>query len=140
MSVINSRGLVGRVTEVGPNWSQVLLLIDPVSSVNVVIQNKRIEGIVRGELGGTLIMERIPQGVVVAPGDLVLTSGLGGKMPPKLVVGQVTEVFQRDLDLFQTAFIRPTVNFRDLESVLILTAFQPIDFEQELLNNSEVGN
>ena len=134
MPVITHRGLVGRVTEVGPNSAQVLLMIDPASSVNAVIQNSRVEGIIRGELGGTLVMERLPQGENVAPGDLVLTSGLGGNFPDKLVIGQITEVFQRDLDLFQAARVRSTVDFGRLETVLVLTAFQPVHPEEELFN------
>lgn len=133
MPVVTHRGLVGRVVQVGPNSAQILLIIDPVSSVNVVLQNSRVTGVVRGQLGATLVLERIPQGETVLPGDLVLTSGLGGTFPDKLVVGQVTEVFQRDLDLFQTANVRSTVDFGDLETVLILTTFKPVNFEQELL-------
>ena len=53
MPVVTHRGLVGRVVDVGPNSAQVLLLIDPASSVNVIIQNSRVHGIVRGELGAT---------------------------------------------------------------------------------------
>lgn len=138
MPVITHRGLAGRVVQVGPNYARVLLMIDPTSSVNVVIQNSRVQGIVRGALDGTLIMERIPQGETVSPGDLVLTSGLGGNFPDKLVVGQVIEVFQRDLDLFQTARVRSTVDFGDLETVLVLTAFQPVDFESDLDAEAEV--
>jgi rod shape-determining protein MreC len=140
MPVITHRGLVGRISQVGPNYAQVLLLIDPVSSVNAVIQNSRVTGVVRGELGGTLILERMPQGVTVMPGDLVLTSGLGGNFPDKLVIGQITEVFQRDLDLFQTAKVRPTVDFSDLETVLVLTAFQQADFESEIQPGEETDN
>jgi len=140
MPVATHRGLVGRVTQVGPNSAQILLIIDPASSVNVLIQNSRVHGIVRGELGGGLVMERIPQGERVTPGDLVLTSGLGGNFPDKLVVGQITEVFQRDLDLFQSARIRSTVDFGNLETVLVLTAFQPIDLEGDFLNTQEGQN
>lgn len=140
MPVITQRGLVGRVTQANLKSAEVLLIIDPASSVNTVIQNSRIEGIVRGELGGTLIMERIPQGETVSPGDLVLTSGLGGKFPAKLVVGQIVDVIQEDLDLFQTARVRSTVDFGDLETVLVLTTFQPIEFESNLSESEEGGN
>jgi len=139
MPVITYRGLTGRVTRVGKNNAEVLLIIDPASSVNVLTQNSRVQGIVMGELGGTLTMERIPQGVSVLPGDLVLTSGLGGTFPDKLVVGQITEVFQRDLDLFQTARVRSTVDFGKLNTVLVLTSFQPNRFKEDL-QNSEAGN
>ena len=132
MPVITDRGLVGRVVAVGPNVAEVLLLIDPASTVNARIQNSRVTGIVYGNIDGGLVMERIPQGETVSPGDIVLTSGLGGEFPDKLVIGQVTEVLQRDLDMFQSARIRPTVDFGKLEAVLVITVFTPTNFEREL--------
>jgi rod shape-determining protein MreC len=141
MPVITDRGLVGRVTAVSPNMAQVLMLIDPASSVNVVIQNSRVTGVVRGHLDGTtLTMERIPPDETVNPGDLVLTSGLGGNFPDKLVIGQITEVIQRDQDMFQIARVRPTVDFGKLETMLVITSFEPIDFEAEILEAQETGN
>jgi len=140
MPVITDRGLVGRVTAVSPNLSQVLMLIDPASSVNVVIQNSRVTGVVRGHLDGTLTMERIPPDETVNPGDIVLTSGLGGNFPDKLVIGQITEVIQRDQDMFQIARVRPTVDFGKLETMLVITSFEPVDFEAELLEAQEAGN
>ena len=132
MPVITDRGLVGRVVAVGPNVAEVLLLIDPASTVNARMQNSRVTGIVYGNIDGGLVMERIPQGETVSPGDIVLTSGLGGEFPDKLVIGQVTEVFQRDLDMFQSVRIRPTVDFGKLEAVLVITVFTPTNFEREL--------
>ncbi len=139
MPVITERGLVGRVTAVGPNSAQILMLIDPASAVNVLIQSSRATGIVRGNIDGTLLMERIPPNEKVNPGDIVLTSGLGGNFPDKLVVGQVTEVMRRDQDMFQTARVRPTVDFGKLETMLIVTSFQPIDVESEMLKTQETN-
>ncbi len=140
MPVITDRGLVGRVTAVGPNSAQVLMLIDPASAVNALIQNSRVTGLVRGNIDGTLTMERIPQNEKVNPGDIVLTSGLGGNFPDKLVIGQVTEVVKRDQDMFQTARIRPTVDFGKLETMLIVTSFKPVDLESEILKSQESEN
>jgi rod shape-determining protein MreC len=139
MPVITERGLVGRVTAVGPNSAQVLLLIDSSSAVNAIVQNSRATGIVWGNIDGTLFMERISQNATVNPGDIVLTSGLGGNFPDKLVIGQVTEIIQRDQDMFQTARIRPTVDFGKLEKMLIITSFEPVDFEAEILKAQEGG-
>jgi rod shape-determining protein MreC len=140
MPVITDRGLVGRVVAVGPNVAEVLLLIDPASAVNARVQNSRVTGIVHGEIDGSLLMERIPQGETVSPGDIVLSSGLGGNFPDKLVIGQITEVYQRDSDMFQSARIRPTVDFGKLEEVLVIVTFIPSDFERELQPSSgEVG-
>ena len=132
MPVITDRGLVGRVVAVGPNVAEVLMLIDPASAVNARVQNSRVTGIVRGNVDSGLTMERIPQGETVSPGDIVLTSGLGGNFPGKLVIGQITEVLQRDSDMFQSARIRPTVDFGKLEEVMVIITFTPTDFEREL--------
>lgn len=126
MPVITDRGLVGRVSAVGPVSSQVLLVIDPTSSVNAFVQSSRATGLVRGEIGGGLVMERIAQGEKVNVGDIVLTSGLGGNFPDKLVIGQITEVEQHDADLFQRARIRSTVDFSKVEVVLVITNFKPV--------------
>jgi rod shape-determining protein MreC len=85
-------------------------------------------------------MERIPQDATLNPGDIVLTSGLGGNFPDKLVIGQVTEVVKRDQDMFQTARIRPTVDFGKLETMLIITSFKPVDFDAEILQSQESEN
>lgn len=140
MPVITDRGLVGRVTAVGPNSAQVLMLIDPSSSVNALIQSSRVTGLVKGNIDGTLTMERIPPGEEVNPGDIVLTSGLGGNFPDKIVIGQITDITERDQDMFQIARIRPTVDFGKLETMLIITSFEPVDFEAEIIEAQEREN
>ncbi len=130
MPVVTERGLVGRITDVGSNWAKVMLIIDPSSSVNALIQISRATGVVEGRVGGSLIMKYIPQEETVNVNDIVLTSGLGGNFPKKLIIGQVTAVHQRDIEMFQQADIRPTVDFNNLEIVLVITNFLPADFER----------
>jgi len=130
MLVITERGLVGRITDVGSNWAKVMLIIDPSSSVNALIQTSRATGVVEGQVGGSLVMKYIPQGDVVHVNDIILTSGLGGNFPKKLIIGQITAVHQRDIEMFQQADIRPTVDFNNLEIVLVITNFSPIVFEE----------
>ncbi len=137
MPAVTDRGLVGRVTRVGPNVAEVLLLIDPASVVSGRVLNSRVTGSVRGSVDAGLVMERVPQGEAVHPGDIVVTSGLGGNYPDKLVIGQVTEVSQRDSEMFQTARVRPTVDFGRLETVLIITTFAPVDMEDALSPGSD---
>lgn len=130
MPVVTERGLVGRITDVGSNWAKVMLIIDPSSSVNALIQTSRATGVVEGQVGGSLAMKYIPQGETVNVNDIVLTSGLGGNFPQKLIIGQVTAVHQRDIEMFQQADIRPTVDFNNLEIVLVITNFSPTVFEE----------
>lgn len=125
MPVVTARGLVGQITAVGPRSARVLLIIDPSSSVNAVIQSSRATGVVDGRLSGDLVMRFIPQEDQIAVGDIVLTSGLGGNFPKRLVIGQVTAIRQRDIELFQEATIRPSVDFNRLEIVMVIKRFAP---------------
>ncbi|HID87984.1 MAG TPA: rod shape-determining protein MreC [Anaerolineae bacterium] len=126
MPVVTARGLVGHITEVSDRSARVLLITDASSSVNALVQRSRATGVVRGQIGGNLVMRYIAQGEDVQVGDIVLTSGLGGNYPKRLVIGQITAVRQRDIDLFQEAEVRPTVNFGGLEVVMVITDFTPI--------------
>jgi len=132
MPVVSERGLVGYVHAVGANWAKVLLIVDPSSSVAALVQSSRAPGIVSGHLGEDLMMNYIPQDEQIAPGDVILTSGTGGKYPKGLVIGQVIEVHQRDVDTFQQAIVRPSVNFEKLETVLVIASFEPIDIEHAI--------
>jgi rod shape-determining protein MreC len=132
MPVVNERGLVGHILAVGTNWSKVLLIIDPSSSVAAMTQSERAPGVVSGRLGQDLQMAYIPQKDEIAIGDVVMTSGMGGRYPQSLVIGQVTEVEQRDIDAFQEATVHPSVSFGKLETVLVITSFGPLDVESAL--------
>src|SRR5512136_1285017 len=118
--------LVGRVIQVNPRTAQVQLLMDVSSAVNALIQNSRATGLVRGQPEGGLVMELIPLEEKVQPGDIVLTSGLGGDLPRALVVGQVASVTRRDIDLFQSAALRSAVDLNRLEVVLVITNFESL--------------
>jgi rod shape-determining protein MreC len=128
MPVVIEQGLVGRVAAVTANAARVQLITDPGARVNVRIQPSNAEAMLTGSLTGDISLDMIPQDAAVAAGDLILTSGLGGNYLPNLLVGQVTGVRQRDFDLFQQASVQPVVDFANLEIVLVITNFQPVDF------------
>ncbi|MBI3912979.1 MAG: rod shape-determining protein MreC [Chloroflexi bacterium] len=131
MPIVTPQGLAGRVTAVGAQWAKVLLMIDPSSSVNAVVQSTRATGVVQGTVNGQLVIKYVPQGEAIREGDLILTSGIGGNFPKRLLIGQVTQVRKRDIELFQEADIQPSVDFSRLEFVLILKKFTPSDITQE---------
>lgn len=119
------QGLLGRVVAAGNNFCRILLVNDSSSSVNVLLQSSRASGVASGQFGGTLLMKYIPQGEVVRLGDMVLTSGLGGNFPKGLVVGQVSQVRQKDIELFQEAVVESLIDFRRLEVVYLIRNFTP---------------
>ena len=69
----------------------------------------------------------IPQGETVEPGDMVLSSGLGGNFPKRLVIGQVENVANQDIAMFQEAKVVPAVNLRALETIMVLLNFTPTE-------------
>ena len=60
-------------------------------------------------------------------GEIVVTSGLGGRFPKGIPVGQVVEIQQKDFEESQRAVIRPTVDLGRLELVLVVTNFDPLE-------------
>lgn len=127
MPVVTGQGLVGRVMDVTANASRVLLITDQSSAVSARLQNSRVEGSVIGLTSGNLRMTYIPLNATIQEGDLALTSGLGGKLPPDIVIGQVTSVRSLQSELYKEAEVRSLINFDTLEFVLVVTSFQPID-------------
>ncbi len=134
MPVITGGGiLVGRAAEVGPHTTKVQLLNDTASRAAVRLQESRATGMVVGQPDGSLRMIYIPQSEEIQVGDFVLTSGLvGGSLPRGLVIGQVAEVVQEDFALHQEAVIRPALDYRRVELVLVITSFQPLLQEEEV--------
>jgi rod shape-determining protein MreC len=127
MPVVTNQGLVGQVSAVTAMAARIQLITDSTSAVNVHLQQANEDALLIGQLNGDVVLDKIPQSANVLTGELVVTSGLGGNYPPNLVVGQVTSVRRRDFDLFQTAAVQPAVDFRQLEIVLVIINFQPVN-------------
>ena len=127
MPVVTQQGLVGRIDAVTAGASRVQLIIDVNSTVNVRLQSSQANSLLSGSLTGDLNLQMIPQDVVVQPGEVVLTSGLGGNYPPDVLVGQIVTVRKSETDLFQTASVQPAVNFSSLRAVLVVKNFQPVN-------------
>lgn len=128
MPVVTEEGLVGTVDQVYASASKVRLINDLNHTVNVILQRSRVQAVARGTVEGDLLLEWIPQDPeAVAVGDIVLTSGLGGRFPRLLVVGQVVEARQRDYEMYRSAVVRPVVDFQRLDFVLVVTGFAPLE-------------
>jgi len=127
MPIVSSQGLVGRVAAVTADGARVQLINDPDTAINVRIQPSGAEGFLQGSITGDITVEAIPQDANIQTGDLVLTSGLGGNFPPDMLIGQVSGVRQRPVELFQTATVEPVVDFSQLEIVLVIVNFRPVN-------------
>jgi len=128
MPVVTGAGLVGRVVEVTNRLCKVQPITDPASAVAARLQTSRQTGVVVGQVGGGLAMEFITQRVELQPGEIVLTSGLGGVFPPGIVIGAVSAVQQLNYEVQQRADLTPAADFNRIEAVLIIINFKPADF------------
>ena len=127
MPVVTNQGLVGRVDAVIADAARVQLITDPASKINVYLQNAKTDAVLFGSVTGDLSLDMISQNASVEPGDLILTSGLGGGYPSDLIVGQVATVRSLEYELFQQATVQPAVDFSRLDIVLVITNFRPVD-------------
>jgi rod shape-determining protein MreC len=127
MPVVTQQGLVGRIEAVTAGAARVQLITDASSVVNVRLKSTQTEALLNGSVTGDINLGMLPQDVDLKQGELVLTSGLGGNYPPDVLVGEIVTVRKRETDLFQTASIQPMVDFANLNAVLIISNFKPIE-------------
>jgi rod shape-determining protein MreC len=130
MPVVTEKGLVGQVVRVSAIASRVLLITDRGSAVAARLQSNRVEGVVEGQGIDTLKLVWLPVNVEIAPGDFVLTSGIGYNYPYGLEIGRVANVRLTESGLFQEAEVLSRVDFDRLEQVMVITSFQPVDLSQ----------
>ena len=127
MPVVTDQGLVGNIAAVTAGAARIQLINDPGSTINVILQKSDVEAVLNGQITGEIVLNMISQNATVQAGDLVMTSGLGGNYPANIVIGQVVTIRSEASALFQSASIQPAVDFSQLEIVLVITNFQPIE-------------
>jgi rod shape-determining protein MreC len=128
MPVLTPEGVVGRIGQVSGKTSNIMLLVDPRSAIDVVVPRTGGRGILRGksgENGYRCSIEYLTQGQAAQVGDKVVTSGLGGAFPRDLPVGKVTAVLPGAAGLFQDVEVTPDVDFARLSEVLVVAAPPP---------------
>lgn len=113
-------GLVGRVLDVGNNWSKVISIIDGGSSVSFTVSRTQEGGIGKGNLEGKVTGELFDMETSVVKADKVFTSGLGGAFPRDLYIGEVSKVTKKSDNLLLDIEITPAVDFNKLKEVFIL--------------------
>lgn len=122
--------LAGTVVSVGPDTATVRLIVDTRSSVVAIDQRSRALGLVQGQLGGQLVMVQVDVTEALAEGDAVVTAGLQlaegaarSPYPKGLLVGSIQAIQQDSNALTQTGFVRPALDFRRVDRLLIVLAY-----------------
>jgi len=112
-AVIDMRGMIGRIFLAGEHTSWVILLSDLNSRIPVTIEPGHAQAILTGDNAKAPALETLAQGVVVHPGDQVVSSGDGGILPPGLPVGTVI----LDNNALRVALLADPASSQDVEIV-----------------------
>jgi rod shape-determining protein MreC len=120
MAVITPTGIVGKIVQVAPEWSQVLPINDQFSGVGAALKDSRLQGILKGAPNGATTLQYIMSDEKVVPGEDVITSGGDRIFPKGLPVGKVVSV-QSGKDLFLNIRVIPSARLDQLEEVLVVT-------------------
>jgi rod shape-determining protein MreC len=119
---------VGRVVEVRPKTSTVLLLTDQRSAAAAYLSSGTLEGLVQGQDVPHLRMNYVNSEARLVPDDTVYTSPTSATFPPDVLIGRVARVYPRDPFLaFQSVEVAPALDAAALQEVLILRARAPAD-------------
>ena len=120
--VVNGQGLVGRVTKVTLNASQVMLVTDQQSFVDAMVEPGGAQGIVGGSVTGDVLLDYVDKNEKVKVGQWVVTSGRNGSIFVKgIPIGQVESVGSQEVELYQSIAVKPSVDFRKLDIVAVIT-------------------
>jgi len=124
LGVITSEGIVGKIVEVLPNTSQVLLINDKDSGVGAMFGATRTHGVVKGSGDPEPHMDYVVNDEKVTAGDAIVTSGEDHIFPKDLPIGVVREA--KPGSPFQVIRVQPAARLDRLEDVIVLLTQQPL--------------
>lgn len=117
--VINNQGLVGMIVLTTPFTSQIQLLTDSNTAVSVVTEKSAVRGILTGWSDDFLVINYIDKHEKIIIGEKVITNGLDEIFPYGLLVGTISKTADGS-DIFLIVVVKPAVNFKHVDSVLII--------------------
>ena len=136
-AVVGEYGLIGQVVDVGDATSTVRLISDSQSSISAKNQSTKAEGFVRGSTSGALTLTNVPMEQEVIPGELVVSSGLGGTIPAGLLIGSVDTVKEENGGTSRNIFISPNQGtLGSLQNVLVVTSLPGQPSQSDLYNSA----
>lgn len=119
--VIDEKGVVGQVISVGEKSSRILLLTDVTHAIPVQVLRNDVRAIASGTgQHGELILDNLPRTVDIVKGDLLVTSGLGGRFPEGYPVAVVEKVLNDGSKHFAQVTARPLASLDRLRYLLLL--------------------
>lgn len=121
-AVVFEDNFVGKIVTVSSQASLVQLLADPDSKVAAFSQNRegKAKGVLLGQFGTEVLMDKILHEEKINVGDLVYSEGTEGFLPRGLILGRVSQVLERENEVFKQAKVVPIFDIRDLELVFVI--------------------
>ncbi len=113
-------GIVGRVVDVGSNWSKIVTVIDELSRLTFKIIRTQDGGVLSGGLDSKITGYLFDHKADIINGDKIMTSGLGGVYEKDIYVGEVIEVTSDDNDLMKEILVKPAIDFKKIYKVYII--------------------
>ncbi len=131
-AVLDSRGLIGQVVDVGPLSSRVLLITDASHALSVQVNRNGVRAILAGTgQGNRLRLLYVPDTADVRQGDLLVSTGLGRVYPRGYPVAKVTSVEHRSGAAFAEIQAQPTSHLDRVTHVLLVQSMQPVNPQQD---------
>jgi rod shape-determining protein MreC len=119
--IVDANGVMGQVVHVGPLSSTVLLLTDPTHAIPVQINRSGLRSIAVGTGQSHILqLEHLPNNVDIKEGDLVVSSGLGGRFPPGYPVGVVDDISRIPGEPFAKVAIIPSAQLERSREFLLV--------------------
>lgn len=139
--VLDASGVMGQVMRASRFSSRVILLTDPSHSIPVQVNRNGLRAVATGRgLGKPLQLEHLLHNSDVRVGDLLVTSGLGGRFPVGYPVGTVTSIKQPLGKIFSDITVEPAAHLEtSREVLLVLPTINDVDsaFENEKIIESD---
>ena len=114
------KAVVGKVIEVGYNWSKVSSLVDSSSNVSFNVVRTQSYGAINGQENNLLSGFMYKSDADIIVGDKLVTSGRGGIFPSDLYIGEVTEVKSSENNLEKKISVKSPVDFTTLFRVFVI--------------------
>lgn len=125
-SVIDAGGLLGQITGITPLHASVLLITDPSHAVPVAVARNGVRLVAYGEgRSDRLTLRSVPLSSDVRVGDVLVTSGLGGRFPPGFPVGTIAALKPDDSRAFLVGEVKPAAQLDRGREVLVLLSLPP---------------
>lgn len=121
--VIFNANFIGKIKEVSPKKSGVLLSTDPDSKISAFVEGLegKARGVLLGQFGSEMLLDKVLHEEPLKKSDLVYSAGTEQDIPRGLILGQISEVIDKDNEIFKGAKVKPIFDIGDLDVVFIIT-------------------